>query len=100
LLNFYRALIKLRMQSPTLQTGAYEEIDPGNEEVLVFRRWDGSGSYIVALNFSDALQRAHLPDNPGMNIFCNIPNSVGWETGALPLLPYQGVIFSQERTVD
>jgi len=100
LLNFYRALIKLRKQSPTLQTGAYEEIDAGNDEVLVFRRWDGSGSYIVALNFSDALQRAYLPDNPGMNIFSNIPNSAGWETGALPLLPYQGVIFSQERTVD
>ena len=93
LLKFYRTLIKLRKQCSPLQTGEYQEINAENEDVLVFRRWDESGNYTVALNFCDTEQRVHLPYKAGMGLFSNIFHAQVIYSDVFSLLPYQGMIF-------
>jgi len=93
LLNFYRVLIKLRKQCSPLHSGEYQEIDAKNEDVLVFRRWDGSDNFTVALNFCATEQRVHLPYNAGIGLFSNIFHEEVMYAKEFTLLPYQGMIF-------
>jgi alpha-glucosidase len=50
ILNLYRALIKLRKNSPALMSGAYVPI-AAKDELLLFKRQGGEGSVLIALNF-------------------------------------------------
>ncbi|MDF2984745.1 MAG: cyclomaltodextrinase [Eubacterium sp.] len=54
MLDFYKNLIRIRKNSPVLQTGEYETLDarPGTG-LYVFKRYNGEDQVIVALNASD-----------------------------------------------
>lgn len=58
MLNFYRRLIQLRQNTPALNTGDYQVIDPDNSSCLVFLRQDAKAKQtcLVALNFSEESQ--------------------------------------------
>ena len=55
ILNLYRALIKLRKETPALVSGAYVPI-AAKGDLLLYKRRDGQGSILIALNLgSDAV---------------------------------------------
>ena len=63
LLNFYKQLIWLRKEQPTLQSGEIKFLPEYLPSLLVYRRENKSGSILVILNFSGkAVQLEQLPD--------------------------------------
>jgi alpha-glucosidase len=52
ILNLYRALIKLRKETPALVSGAYVPI-AAEGDLLLYKRQDGQGSILIALNLGD-----------------------------------------------
>jgi alpha-glucosidase len=52
ILSLYRALIGLRKQLPQLVTGTYEPI-AAEGDILLYRRRDGDGGVVIALNLGD-----------------------------------------------
>jgi alpha-glucosidase len=52
ILSLYRALIKLRKQTPALVSGAYVPIT-AQGELLLYRRQDDDGSMLIALNLGN-----------------------------------------------
>ncbi|WP_276572959.1 glycoside hydrolase family 13 protein [Klebsiella grimontii] len=94
--NFYRRLIALRNQTPTLIYGKFEDIDPANEQVFAYTRTQGEQRYLVVINFSERPLKYTLPK--GMAI-----NSLALDSGAghsvtdgatqLELQPWQASIY-------
>ncbi len=65
LLNFYKALIRLRKENPALQSGGFEPIDPSHNGVLAYlRRVAGAPTVLVALNFTSGPQEASYHVGP------------------------------------
>ena len=61
LLNWYRALIKLRRSSAALRDGATVMLDAANPQVLAYARTGpGGGTIVVALNLSAEAQTIRL----------------------------------------
>jgi alpha-glucosidase len=58
MLNYYKALIRLRRQNSAMRDGALELIDEQNPNVLAFLRRSGAAVLLVAMNFTDAPQAA------------------------------------------
>jgi alpha-glucosidase len=54
LLHFYRNLIELRNSRPELHQGKFELLESA-DEILFFKRTDGSEAIYICLNFSDKL---------------------------------------------
>src|SRR5882757_8048211 len=52
ILRLYRALIKLRKQTPALVSGGYVPL-AAEGELLLYKRQDGEGSLLIALNLGD-----------------------------------------------
>lgn len=52
LLRFYRRLIRLRNDNVALQVGRFRDLDPDNEQALIFLRESDSQTCLVALNFT------------------------------------------------
>jgi alpha-glucosidase len=52
ILSLYRALIRLRKETPALVSGAYVPI-AAEGDLLLYKRQDGEGSLLVALNLGD-----------------------------------------------
>lgn len=93
LLNFYRSMLTLRSHYPALQTGAYQEVNGENEDVLVYRRWDENAALTVALNLSEKTQSIRLPYAAGDILISNIDQKTEVISNDLELLPFQGMIF-------
>ncbi len=53
LLNYYKALIRLRKQNASLRDGEFQPVDAG-DDVVAWISKSGAGSAVVALNFSAA----------------------------------------------
>ena len=92
MLNYYRNLLKFRRQHSSLQTGQYEEIETGNEQVFGFRRWDESESLTILLNLSDQPQKVDHPGCAGAVLFGNLSSKAVTEGEKLILSPYQGIV--------
>ena len=58
LLNFYKALIRLRRENPALRSGDVELTDENNNNVLAFLRRGEGKTVLVALNFTPGPQEA------------------------------------------
>lgn len=54
ILNFYRKMIQIRKDHPTLVYGDYFCFDEDNSTSFFYKRWDEEGAYLVLLNFTDA----------------------------------------------
>lgn len=61
MLNYYKALIKLRRTNPELRGGAFVLTDPNNPKVLSYLRKSKEGkAVLVALNFSNTPQTVNV----------------------------------------
>jgi alpha-glucosidase len=65
LLNIYKQLIVLRRRSIALRRGAFEVIETGNPDCLVYQRTHGRKRVLVALNFSRNPQTLNLDTADG-----------------------------------
>jgi alpha-glucosidase len=58
-LSFYKAMLRLRRENAPLRYGDYQSINDQDKNVLSFlRKSAGEGTVLVALNYSDAPQKA------------------------------------------
>jgi oligo-1,6-glucosidase len=53
ILNYYREIIRIRKKNSTLIYGDFFDLEPSNEKLYVYKRWDQQKTYFVVLNFSD-----------------------------------------------
>jgi oligo-1,6-glucosidase len=58
---FYRKMIDLRRNSPTLIYGDYRDLDPKNRNIYAYTRTLGVETYLIVLNFSRDLVDWPLP---------------------------------------
>lgn len=56
ILNFYKALLRLRRDNPAFARGDYTDLDPSNPNLLCFARRYGNRTAIVLLNLSGKSQ--------------------------------------------
>jgi glycosidase len=60
--DYYRRLIRLRRDHPVLSSGSIGQISADSDDLLIFRKFSGPESLIVAANFGGR-REATLPDN-------------------------------------
>ena len=53
ILNYYREIIRIRKNNSTLIYGDFLDMEPSNEKLYVYKRWDQQKTYFIVLNFSD-----------------------------------------------
>ena len=53
ILNYYKEIIRIRKKYSTLIYGDFLDLDPGNERLYIYKRWDKQKTFIIVLNFSD-----------------------------------------------
>ena len=53
ILNYYREIIKIRKNNSTLIYGDFLDLEPSNEKLFIYKRWDKQKTFIIVLNFSN-----------------------------------------------
>ncbi len=53
ILNYYREIIRIRKNNLTLIYGDFLDLEPNNEQLYIYKRWDQQKTYFIVLNFSD-----------------------------------------------
>jgi alpha-glucosidase len=100
ILNLYRALIKLRKQTPALVSGAYVPL-AAEGELLLYKRQDDEGSLLIALNLGgDALSvRSNTIGLGGEILLSTLMDRQGEAVGeTLELRGNEGVIIALPHT--
>ncbi|MCR9252925.1 MAG: alpha-glucosidase [bacterium] len=92
ILNFYREMIQIRKQNLTLVYGDYQDLDPENNEVYAYRRWDDDNEYFVFHNFSE-IEVQFPTDVSDYNLVVINYGSPEISNGAIKLNPWQSLII-------
>ena len=53
ILNYYREIIRIRKNYSSLIYGDFLDLEPSNEKLYIYKRWDKQKTFIIVLNFSD-----------------------------------------------
>lgn len=53
ILNYYREIIRIRKNNLTLIYGDFLDLEPSNEQLYIYKRWDQQKTYFIVLNFCD-----------------------------------------------
>ena len=53
ILNYYREIIRIRKNYSTLIYGDFLDLEPSNEKLYIYKRWDKQKTFIIVLNFSN-----------------------------------------------
>lgn len=56
ILNFYRKMIQFRKANDIMVYGNYDCLNPDDEHLFIYKRWDDNETYIILLNFSNDIQ--------------------------------------------
>ncbi|MFJ5485053.1 glycoside hydrolase family 13 protein [Pectobacterium actinidiae] len=94
--HFYRQLIALRHATPAFTYGAYQDLDPNNNEVLAYTRELNQQRYLVVVNFKEKPVHYALPKT--LSIKQTLLESGQKDKGApnatsLELQPWQSGIY-------
>jgi oligo-1,6-glucosidase len=96
-LNYVRALIRLRVHTLAFVYGDYQDLDPRDETVYAYTRTLGNEKYLVVENFSSSPVTYTLPN--GMKaatlLLSDIPSSHEANTFTLNLAPWESRIYKQ-----
>jgi oligo-1,6-glucosidase len=96
-LNYFRALARLRNERLALVYGHYTLYDYDHPKVYVYTRTLGKEGLLVIMNFSKDLVPWHIPDplQVGKTPLVNNESAlqINHTTNELTLLPYQALIF-------
>ena len=66
ILNYYREIIRIRKNNLTLIYGDFLDLEPDNEKLYIYKRWDKQKTFVVILNFSDEKILCDLNDLSSM----------------------------------
>jgi glycosidase len=96
LLNLYRALLRLRRDTPALRMGSLELISDGtlDERVLAYKRCTENQTLLILINFGEKIVHIdHLVESQNVIFTINMPQPV--ELPVTQLLPFTGIILEQ-----
>ena len=68
ILNYYREIIRIRKKYSTLIYGDFLDLEPSNEKLYIYRRWDKQKTFIIVLNFSDDKTQWDIHDFDSMRL--------------------------------
>jgi oligo-1,6-glucosidase len=96
-LNFVRALIKLRAQTLAFVYGDFEDLDPQHPNVFAYTRTLDKERYLVVENFSSSPIQYTLPRRlkAATMLLSDLPNSHEANTSTLSLGAWESRIFKQ-----
>jgi oligo-1,6-glucosidase len=96
-LNYVRALIKLRSGILAFVYGDYQDLDPENKAVYAYTRTLGEEKYLVVENFSSSRMTYTLPKDlkAGTLLLSDIPSSHEANVSILNLGPWESRIYKQ-----
>ena len=66
ILNYYIEIIRIRKNNSTLIYGDFLDLEPSNEKLYIYKRWDKQKTFVVILNFSDEKILCDLNDLSSM----------------------------------
>ncbi|MBB6099128.1 alpha-glucosidase [Deinobacterium chartae] len=94
LLNYFRALTRLRAVTPELVAGAYHSLEAGFDDVFVYTRSLEVGTVLVALNFGGAARTLHLPGlgAAGSVLLSSVRREGEVPLEALELAPHEALV--------
>lgn len=96
-LNYMRAMIKLRVHTPAFVYGDFEDLDPQHPHVFAYTRSLGAEKYLVVENFSSSPIVYALPN--GMKaatlLLSDTPDSRQANTSTLDLGPWESRVYKQ-----
>ena len=94
-LNYFRDLVKLRMDNPVLVYGDYQLLFPEDENVYAYTRQLGDKKMLILLNFSTEETSLTIPENlQDLKLVKNNLADIEMEDSKLTLKAYQALIFS------
>lgn len=105
ILNFYKALLRLRRDNPAFARGDYADVAPANPNVLCFTRSYGDRTAVVLLNFSSrpevlSLHLSRLSGNgSGMSVLLTTMKQPPTDLRHARLDPFSVVILQSARAV-
>ena len=68
ILNYYREIIRIRKKYSTLIYGDFLDLEPSNEKLYIYKRWDKQKTFIIVLNFSDDKTQWDIHDFDSMRL--------------------------------
>jgi alpha-glucosidase len=92
-LNLFRALVRLRKETPALAVGVYRTL-PAPDGVFSFERSHSKGTVQVHLNFADEPREVDVPPSAEVLLSTEGEGSTP-QAGRLALRGYEGAIVSQ-----
>jgi alpha-glucosidase len=96
MLNLYRALLRLRQETPALCAGSYSPVNVEAQDCFVYRRQAEGAESIVALNFAGESRQVSLPNFQRGKILLSTHLDRNETVSTLSLRPYEGVILTPE----
>lgn len=103
ILAFYRRMVAMRKEHPTLVYGDFAPIQEDHPSVFAYWRWDAEAAYLVLLNFSDNTQEFELDDRFDYSklriVEANDLDFVEPKDGKVQLKPWQAVL-ARVRHID
>jgi len=95
-LQFYRRLIDLRAETPTLVHGDYELLFPNHESVYAYRRRLDDETILVVLNFDDDYTSIDVPSaDPEATLLLGNYDNTTTPAGPLDLRPFEARIYER-----
>lgn len=97
ILNFYRRMIQVRKDNPSLVYADFEDLDPSSEQIYSFKRWDESSIYLVVLNFSSDKIIYNLDCAGYDKVIGNYDTGLSYQNGQITLEPWEAVLLKKEK---
>jgi alpha-glucosidase len=100
MLNFFRALTRLRQAEPALNRGEYVAVDTDVEDIFAYRRTADS-DFLIILNFGSdthTLNLAHVAEQAKIAIATGMNRSGPIELGNLTIQPNEGLVLRLANT--
>ena len=96
-LNYMRALIRLRAQTKAFVYGDYQDLDPADPHIYAYTRTLGSERYLIVENFTSAPQTYTLPGDivPDKLLLSDVASPAPALGGTLQLAPWEARIYRQ-----
>ena len=93
-LNYFRKLLHLRKQTPTLIYGKYTLLDKDNPKIYAYTRDMSGNTFLVLLNFSkdEASTRIDINLSKAKAFICNY-NDVPVRNDTITLRPYEAIVY-------
>ncbi len=99
ILNFYRAMIKIRKDHKALVYGDIEVIDILNPRIFAYFRFEGDLRYLVLLNFSEESIPFNLGNGFDINeydkLISNYKEYPAWESTFVELRPWEAILYKK-----